>query len=225
MMKDKRFWHNWTDGSRGSRAFYEERTWHQNSFFADDPSYFFDQGSCIALHLPSGMFSNNELNSVLELTLQMTCSICQQVHGIHCDVHLNWVISVKLPLQRRPTKWRKLLTTLILRIVSWPQVLWPPDLHLRRGLFTIRISIAVPRDSPISMVNAFEWVAVSRFLKVFELDFSNCIFLGFSRYFQDVCRSTVLLSWNCLKLFSQWKRWISGYSFGGWSVYAYTIII
>ena len=83
-------------------------------------------------------------------------------------------------------------------------------------------------------IHLFQWSVLSSELrfhdswKCLSSIFSNCIFfpiLGFSRYFQDVCRSTVLLSWNCLKLFSQWKRWISGYSFGGWSVYAYTIII
>ncbi|VDL59560.1 unnamed protein product [Hymenolepis diminuta] len=51
---DKLFWNNWTDGSQGNSAFYEDRVQKQQSFFTDTYSNFFDHGSCIALHLPSG---------------------------------------------------------------------------------------------------------------------------------------------------------------------------
>ncbi|KAM7533891.1 hypothetical protein Aperf_G00000112175 [Anoplocephala perfoliata] len=51
---DNYFWNNWTDGSQGSPKFYGDRLMHQDLFFTDPSSYFFDHGSCIALHLPSG---------------------------------------------------------------------------------------------------------------------------------------------------------------------------
>ncbi|VDD78360.1 unnamed protein product [Mesocestoides corti] len=52
--ESKLFWRKWTDGSDGDTAFYEDQIRQQRSFFADSPGYFFDHGSCIALHLPSG---------------------------------------------------------------------------------------------------------------------------------------------------------------------------
>ncbi|VDM32633.1 unnamed protein product [Hydatigera taeniaeformis] len=53
---DKRFWNNWTDGSVGNPAFYEDRIRRNQSFFPDSSGYFFDYGTCIALHLFSGFW-------------------------------------------------------------------------------------------------------------------------------------------------------------------------
>ncbi|KAH9278705.1 hypothetical protein ECG_08671 [Echinococcus granulosus] len=52
--EDKLFWNNWTDGSTGNPTFYDNRTRQNQSFFSDSSGYFFDYGTCIALHLLSG---------------------------------------------------------------------------------------------------------------------------------------------------------------------------
>nr|CDS32676.1 lymphocyte antigen 75 [Hymenolepis microstoma] len=51
---NKLFWNNWTDGCEGDSEFYENRVRQEESIFTDTNSNFFDHGSCIALHLPSG---------------------------------------------------------------------------------------------------------------------------------------------------------------------------
>ncbi|VDO15064.1 unnamed protein product [Rodentolepis nana] len=52
--QNKPFWNNWTDGSQGDSEFFENRIRQEESIFTDTNSNFFEHGSCIALHLPSG---------------------------------------------------------------------------------------------------------------------------------------------------------------------------
>eukprot|EP00108_Taenia_solium_P011692 TsM_000268500 transcript=TsM_000268500 gene=TsM_000268500 len=79
--EDKLFWNNWTDGSTGSSTFYENRTRQNQSFFSDSSGYFFDYGTCIALHLLSGFWYSLRCTLDLGYICQATMTSDNETDG------------------------------------------------------------------------------------------------------------------------------------------------
>ncbi|KAL5103276.1 C-type lectin lectoxin-Phi1 [Taenia crassiceps] len=79
--EDKLFWNNWTDGSTGNPTFYTSRTRQNQSFFSDSSGYFFDYGTCIALHLLSGFWYSLRCTLDLGYICQATMTSDNEIDG------------------------------------------------------------------------------------------------------------------------------------------------